>query len=63
MVRDVLALTPGGLPIDKLVEKLKSRVKHISHNEVMTLVLELNERGLVKYSQEVGTWQSTVRLV
>lgn len=63
VVRDLLSLEKDGLPFDKLVEKITERFKQATRNEVMGLVLELNSKGLVKYSVEVGTWQSTVKLV
>jgi len=63
MVRDILALEDKGLEFDKLVEKIQSRLKEVTRNEVMGLVLELNTKGLVKYDLDVGTWQATVKLV
>lgn len=63
MVRDILAFTKDGMSIEALVEKIRARLPEISHNQVMESVLELNQKGLVNYSYEVGTWRATVRLV
>lgn len=63
MIRDILAFSNGGMSITELVQKIRSRIDYISHNQVMGLVLELQEQGQVVYDLEVGTWQSTVRLV
>jgi hypothetical protein len=62
MIRDILALQ-GPTGIFELAGKLKDKKIYVSGNQLMTLMLDLEGKGQVRYNPEKGYWESTIKLV
>lgn len=62
MIRDILALQ-GPAGIFELGSKLRDKKVFVSGNQIMSLMLELEGKGQVRYNEEKGQWESTIKLV
>jgi hypothetical protein len=62
MIRDILALN-GPMGNFELTAKLHERKVNVSANTVMSLILELQQKGQVSFNYETGRWESSIKLV
>ncbi len=60
MLRDIVSFSPRGMSIAELMSKLTERGVYVTHNALMSFVIELHKLGILEYQVEVGTWISKV---